>query len=156
MPTILMSLRTVLITNCYSDNITTRALCRLCPTGMRKSWVLKAAAAGWLPVLCEKPVAIECSDAQEMIDACAAAGVQFMDGVMSITVNASLRCESLLYQSGSDRWRIQTHFWFNGGEEFAKSNATSSEFEFHMAAWAIWVGTVSDFLARCDARSGAD
>lgn len=51
------------------------------PTSLRKPWVLKAAAAG-KHVLCEKPVADSAEDAAEMIDACHAAGVQFMDGVM--------------------------------------------------------------------------
>ncbi len=51
------------------------------PTGIRKEWVLKAAAAG-KHVLCEKPCAINAADLQEMIDACRLNKVQFMDGVM--------------------------------------------------------------------------
>jgi len=51
------------------------------PTAMRKQWVLKAAAAG-KHVLCEKPVAIDLQDAQEMVEACRASGVQFMDNTM--------------------------------------------------------------------------
>ena len=51
------------------------------PTAVRKSYVLKAAAAG-KHVLCEKPCGVDASHLQEMIDACASAGVQFMDGVM--------------------------------------------------------------------------
>ncbi len=51
------------------------------PTGIRKEWVIKAAEAG-KHVLCEKPIANNAEDGQQMIDACAANGVQFMDGVM--------------------------------------------------------------------------
>jgi predicted dehydrogenase len=51
------------------------------PTGLRKEWVLRAAAAG-KHVLCEKPCAIHAADLREMIGACQRQGVQFMDGVM--------------------------------------------------------------------------
>ena len=103
------------------------------PTGLRKQWVIKAAEAG-KHVLCEKPVAVHADDAKEMIDACEAAGVQFMDGVM---FEHSKRIDGLhasLDQAdtfGSLR-RIQTHFSFNGGEEFTKSNIrANAEYEPH-------------------------
>ena len=51
------------------------------PTGLRKDWVLRAAAAG-KHVLCEKPCALDASDLREMIEACRRHNVQFMDGVM--------------------------------------------------------------------------
>src|SRR5205823_7208453 len=51
------------------------------PTGVRKEWVLRAARAG-KHVLCEKPCAVNSADLRVMLDACRAAGVQFMDGVM--------------------------------------------------------------------------
>lgn len=51
------------------------------PTGLRKEWVLRAAAAG-KHVVCEKPCAISVADLREMIDACRRHRVQFMDGVM--------------------------------------------------------------------------
>ncbi|TAK91413.1 MAG: Gfo/Idh/MocA family oxidoreductase [Verrucomicrobia bacterium] len=51
------------------------------PTGLRKEWVLRAAAAG-KHVLCEKPCAVSAADLREMITACEKHGVQFMDGVM--------------------------------------------------------------------------
>ena len=41
----------------------------------------QAAAAG-KHVLCEKPCAVSLSDLEEMAEACAAAGVLLMDGVM--------------------------------------------------------------------------
>src|SRR4029077_10669150 len=51
------------------------------PTGIRKEWVVRAARDG-KTVLCEKPCAVNSADLRFMLDACRAAGVQFMDGVM--------------------------------------------------------------------------
>jgi predicted dehydrogenase len=51
------------------------------PTGLRKEWVLRAAAAG-KHVLSEKPCGVAVADVEEMIQACRRHGVQFMDGVM--------------------------------------------------------------------------
>jgi predicted dehydrogenase len=51
------------------------------PTGLRKDWVLRAAAVR-KHVLCEKPCGASLSDVQAMTDACRRQGVQFMDGVM--------------------------------------------------------------------------
>jgi len=51
------------------------------PTGLRKEWVLQAAAAG-KHVLCEKPCAVNAADLREMMAACEKHRVQFMDGVM--------------------------------------------------------------------------
>ena len=51
------------------------------PTGLRKEWVLRAAAAG-KHIVCEKPCADSVSDLTEMIDACRRNRVQFIDGVM--------------------------------------------------------------------------
>ncbi|MDA8744105.1 Gfo/Idh/MocA family oxidoreductase [Rubripirellula amarantea] len=93
------------------------------PTGLRKSYVVAAAKAG-KHVLCEKPVAIHSSDLEEMVGACEAAGVQFIDGVM---FDHSQRWEALkstlLNESpiGKVR-RIQTHFSFAGDATFKSSN----------------------------------
>jgi len=51
------------------------------PTGLRKEWVLRTAAAG-KHVICEKPCGLNSADVQEMIYACKKNRVQFMDGVM--------------------------------------------------------------------------
>src|SRR5579862_9511558 len=51
------------------------------PTGVRKEWVLRAAAAG-KHVLSEKPCGVSAADVKEMMDACQKQRVQFMDGVM--------------------------------------------------------------------------
>ena len=61
------------------------------PTGLRKEWVIKAAQAG-KHVMCEKPCAINATDLAEMIAACKANNVQFMDGIIC-----------LLYTSQSQR-----------------------------------------------------
>ncbi|HTR43246.1 MAG TPA: Gfo/Idh/MocA family oxidoreductase, partial [Pseudomonadales bacterium] len=50
------------------------------PTGLRKEWVLRAAAAG-KHILCEKPCGVNAAEVQEMISACKKNHVQFMDGV---------------------------------------------------------------------------
>ncbi|QDS91984.1 1,5-anhydro-D-fructose reductase [Roseimaritima multifibrata] len=93
------------------------------PTSMRLEWVLKAAAAG-KHVLCEKPIAATVSEAEQMVDACANAGVQFMDGVM---FSHSDRLESLravLDESGpcGQLRRLNAHFSFNGGPDFEQQN----------------------------------
>ncbi|NNE01408.1 MAG: Gfo/Idh/MocA family oxidoreductase [Pirellulaceae bacterium] len=103
------------------------------PTGLRKEWVVAAAQAG-KHVLVEKPVANNAKDAQEMIDACAQAGVQFMDGVM---FDHSKRLETLCadLQKGTtigDLRRIYTQFSFSGDSDFKKSNIrTDSVLEPH-------------------------
>jgi predicted dehydrogenase len=51
------------------------------PTGLRKEWVLRAAAAG-KHVVCEKPCGVNAAEVREMIAACKKNRVQFMDGVM--------------------------------------------------------------------------
>ncbi|OGV68836.1 MAG: oxidoreductase [Lentisphaerae bacterium RIFOXYB12_FULL_65_16] len=51
------------------------------PTGVRKSWVIRAAEAG-KHVLAEKPAGLTAQDVQDMLATCRQNGVQFMDGVM--------------------------------------------------------------------------
>lgn len=51
------------------------------PPSLHKEWTIKAAEAG-KHVLCEKPPALNAKDVSEMLDACRANGVQFMDGTM--------------------------------------------------------------------------
>ena len=53
------------------------------PTGMHKEWSIKTAAKG-KHVLCEKPVGTSADDVKEIIAACAANGVQFMDGASPV------------------------------------------------------------------------
>ena len=102
------------------------------PTGSRKEWVI-AAAESKKHVLIEKPVAVNADDAQEMLDACHANGVQLMDGVMFDhgkrinAVSEQVRAATL----GQLR-RIQTHFSFTGDAEFQSANIrTDSVLEPH-------------------------
>lgn len=51
------------------------------PNALHKEWTIRAAEAG-KPVLCEKPVALNATEAREMIAACRANGVTFMEAFM--------------------------------------------------------------------------
>jgi predicted dehydrogenase len=51
------------------------------PNHLHLEWVIAAAEAG-KHVLCEKPLALSAADAQRMVDACEAAGVQLMEAFM--------------------------------------------------------------------------
>lgn len=92
------------------------------PTGLRKEWAIKAAEAG-KHVLIEKPVAINAKDAQEMVDACNASGVQFMDGVMFDHSDRLAKIQQQIADGviGKPR-RIQTHFSFSGDPTFQSEN----------------------------------
>jgi len=93
------------------------------PTGLRKEWILRAAAAG-KHVLCEKPCGVSLSDVREMTDACHANGVQFMDGVMFMHNPRMGRMRELLDDGktiGPIR-RIMTSFSFQAVEVFYDAN----------------------------------
>ena len=132
------------------------------PTGLRKDWVVAAAKAG-KHVLVEKPVANNAAEAKEMIDACEAAGVQFMDGVMfDHSKRMQAICESI--QDGSTIGklrRIYTQFCFCGDGDFKESNIrTDSTLEAHgclgdlgwycirFTLWAAGLRTPSRISAR--------
>lgn len=51
------------------------------PNNLHKEWVIKAAGKG-KHVLCEKPAALSAQEAKEMIEACEANGVKFMEAFM--------------------------------------------------------------------------
>ncbi|QDT36991.1 Gfo/Idh/MocA family protein [Stratiformator vulcanicus] len=51
------------------------------PPSLHREWTIAAAERG-KHVLCEKPLAMNAAEGEEMIAACAEAGVQLMDGVM--------------------------------------------------------------------------
>ncbi|MFX3635103.1 MAG: Gfo/Idh/MocA family protein [Candidatus Pristimantibacillus sp.] len=51
------------------------------PNHLHKEWTIKAAAAG-KHVLCEKPIALNAAEAQEIIDACREAGVVYAEAFM--------------------------------------------------------------------------
>ncbi len=96
------------------------------PTGLRKEWVLRAAAAG-KHVVCEKPCAITVADLREMISACQQHRVQFMDGVMFMH---SRRLDALrLVLDDPERLgrikRIESNFSFCAPPEFFAGNIRS-------------------------------
>lgn len=93
------------------------------PTAMRKEWVIKAAEAG-KHVLCEKPIAVTASDAEEMIDACRKNNVQFMDGVMFMHGDRLPRIQQAVGSSGEigKLRRISSHFCFSGDQQFLTGN----------------------------------
>lgn len=93
------------------------------PTGIRKEWVIRAAQAG-KHVLCEKPCGANPEEVQEMIEACKAANVQFMDGVMFMHSSRldSLRMVLEDEDTVGELKRIATQFSFRAPEEFLTGN----------------------------------
>jgi len=93
------------------------------PTGIRKEWVLKAAAAG-KHVLCEKPCGVSAADVRAMLDACKKANVQFMDGVMFMH-GARLPLLRKTLDDGATVGtvlRVVSQFTFKGSDEFLAGN----------------------------------
>lgn len=93
------------------------------PTGLRREWVLSAAAAG-KHVVCEKPCAPSSADLLAMTEACRRHGVQFMDGVMFVHGRRLARLRDTVADGVSvgDVRRIATQFTFRGDEEFFAHN----------------------------------
>ena len=93
------------------------------PTGLRKEWVLRAAAAG-KHVVCEKPCGVNLADVQEMADACRKNRVQFMDCVMFMHNPRLPRIREVLDDGksvGPVRW-IASAFSFLGTGGFSDNN----------------------------------
>lgn len=89
------------------------------PTAARKPWAIRVAEAG-KHLLTEKPVAATAADAAEIIAACRANGVQFMDGVMFMH---SARLGEMRRRLNNGRSvgrirRIASQFSFLGSDEF--------------------------------------
>jgi len=101
------------------------------PTGVRKSWAIRAAEAG-KHVLVEKPVGVSVADAQEILGACQRNHVQMMDGVMFMHSRrlASIReCLDDGESIGRVK-RITSQFTFGASEEFFEGNIrTHSDLE---------------------------
>jgi len=101
------------------------------PTGLRKPWVLRAAAAG-KHVVCEKPCAASLADLVEMTEACRRHKVQFMDGVMfmhSRRLGLVRRALERPRTVGAVR-RITSAFSFQAAEQFFATNIRArSEYE---------------------------
>jgi predicted dehydrogenase len=93
------------------------------PTGLRKEWVLRAAAAG-KHVLCEKPCGLSLTDVREMTEACQKNRVQFMDGVMFMHNPRMRRLRELLDDGKTvgPIKRIMSVFTFATDETFFDAN----------------------------------
>lgn len=101
------------------------------PTGLRKEWVLRAAAAG-KHIVCEKPCADSVADLREMIAACRRHHVQFIDGVMFMHSERLPRMRSVLGDglSVGEIKRITSSFSFCAPPEFFAGNIrTNSKLE---------------------------
>ena len=93
------------------------------PTGLRREWVLRAAAAG-KHVICEKPCATSAAELAEMLAACQKHSVQFMDGVMFMHSPRLPKIRETLNDGksvGGIR-RISSAFSFYVGGDFFKKN----------------------------------
>jgi len=93
------------------------------PTGLRKEWVRRAAAAG-KHILCEKPCATSAAELEEMLAACRQHNVQFMDGVMFMHSPRLAKVREFLDDGRSvgQIRRIASAFTFYSGEEFFNNN----------------------------------
>lgn len=93
------------------------------PTGLRKDWVLRAAAAG-KHVLCEKPCSLNSAEVREMVGACRENRVQFMDGVMFMHNPRLNRVREVLDDGTSvgQVRRVTSMFSFAGGDDFFGTN----------------------------------
>ena len=93
------------------------------PTGRRKEWVLRAAAAG-KHIICEKPCAVTVADLEEMLAACRQHRVQFMDGVMFVHSERLRRMGETLRDgvSAGPLRRMISAFSFGAPAEFGATN----------------------------------
>jgi len=93
------------------------------PTGIRKKWVVRAAAAG-KHVLCEKPCGVTVAEVKEMTEACRRHKVQFMDGVMFMHTKRLQKMRAVLDDGktvGETR-RVSSAFQFNTDKNFYATN----------------------------------
>lgn len=93
------------------------------PTGLRKEWVLRAAAAG-KHIVCEKPCAANAADLRAMLDACRQHRVQFMDGVMFMHNGRLARMRAMLDDGSTvgDLQRVTSAFSFRAPDGFFTDN----------------------------------
>jgi predicted dehydrogenase len=101
------------------------------PTGVRKAWALRAAEAG-KHVLIEKPAGVNADEVREILDACRANRVQFMDGVMFMHSRRLDAMRAVLDDGRSVGRvkRISTEFSFGAPEEFFQGDIrTNSRLE---------------------------
>jgi predicted dehydrogenase len=92
------------------------------PTGVRKEWVVRAAEAG-KHVMGEKPCGDTLADVEEIVAACEANNVQYMDGVMFMHSDRLPTIRKTI-DSGEigDLRRIATQFSFFAPDDFKEGN----------------------------------
>jgi predicted dehydrogenase len=97
------------------------------PTGVRKEWILRAAAAG-KHILCEKPCGTSAAEVEQIVAACRAKSLQFMDGVMFMHSSRLAHMRSTLDDGKSvgEIRRMSSQFSFLGSDEFLQSNIRTS------------------------------
>ena len=99
------------------------------PTSLHLEWVVKAAQAG-KHILCEKPVARDAAELATMLAAVAAAGVEFMDGVMFMHHDRLEAMAAVLhgdpFASFGEVQRVTSGFSFSAPDEFFASNIRAS------------------------------
>ncbi len=93
------------------------------PTGLRKEFVLRAAAAG-KHVLCEKPCAANLTELDAMLAACQKHSVQFLDGVMFMHSPRLPKIREALDDGTSlgQLQRLSSLFSFHLGADFFRNN----------------------------------
>lgn len=93
------------------------------PTGLRKEWVLRAAAEG-KHIVCEKPCAANANDLREMLETSRRHQVQFIDGVMFMHSTRLPHMRQVLDDSASvgEIKRITSSFTFCAPPEFFSDN----------------------------------
>lgn len=138
------------------------------PTGLRKEWVLRAAAAG-KHVMCEKPCGLHAGDVAEMLAACRKANVQFMDGVMFMHSARLAKMREVLDDGTSvgEIRRINSHFCFRAPDDFWKSNIRASStleplgclgdlgwYDIRFALWAMKYELPTQVTGRLLAQQG--
>lgn len=91
------------------------------PTGLRKEWAIKAANAG-KHVVIEKPCAVSANDLKEILAACTANKVQFMDGVMLMHSQRLPQIRSVIRDKVGEIRRMTSNFCFRAPDEFFSNN----------------------------------
>ncbi len=81
------------------------------PNHLHAEWTIRAAQAG-KHVLCEKPMALSSGEAQTMVDACADAGVVFMEAFM-YRLHPTWRAVVELVRSGRIGELVSVQSWFS-------------------------------------------